>query len=298
VHSEYKTIGVVGATGALGHLIVKEFLKHKEFKVKVLVRSIPTAGEKKTWIEEHKAHGATVHQVNFHDMNDLKKALEGVHVLISALNGPALMDEQMKLVEAAKSAKVKRFIPSEFGIDSSLNHPEPFAQAKMTVQKAVKNSGMEYTFFYNGLFMDNTFLPWFGFDLHKHTIKIMGEGKSLASFMHRCDVAKYVVESVLHPEKSCNKELRFEAEHCSLTHVVDMLKKMDTFKGKDLKVEHIKKEEVMKKIKEDKYSPHTFPEQLAMIVDEGRAIVKHPMNSEFPAVHPMKMEKYLETLKI
>jgi len=50
------------------------------------------------------------------DGKDWAELLKGVDAVVSAYGGEG-MREQYKLLEAAKKAGVKRFIPSEFGCD-------------------------------------------------------------------------------------------------------------------------------------------------------------------------------------
>jgi len=277
-------------------MIAKEILKNKEFKVKVLSHST-SASDKKSVLDELKSEGSSILKVNYNDLEDLKKALEGVQVVISALSGPAIGKEQANLVNAAKAVNAKRFIPSEYGIDTALSHPEPFVLGKVNIQKAIKESGLEYTFFYTGFFIDYIFQPFFGFDLEKKCVKIVGEGNAPVSFTHRADVAKYIVQSLLHPEKSRNKEVRLASTTVSLNEVVEVLKKKGVLPAQGAKVEYLKKSEVVSKIKAAHYGPETFPEQLQVIVEEGRGQLKNLNNVDYPEVHPITLEKYFESYK-
>lgn len=48
--------------------------------------------------------------VNYHDVEDLRFTLQGVDLVISTISGP----EQINLIDAARRARVRRFVPSEF----------------------------------------------------------------------------------------------------------------------------------------------------------------------------------------
>jgi len=68
---------------------------------------------------------------------------------------------QLKLIEAAKKAGVRRFLPSEFGQDLSelkTTAQDPYFADKVKVQDALRKSGLEYTFVATGFF-DNHALP-------------------------------------------------------------------------------------------------------------------------------------------
>jgi len=65
-------------------------------------------------IEKFKAAGAEILVTD--NGTDLAELLKGVDAVVCAYGGAAL-GEQYKLLEAAKKAGVKRFVPSEFGSD-------------------------------------------------------------------------------------------------------------------------------------------------------------------------------------
>lgn len=64
------------------------------------------------------------------------------------------VDGQLALLAAAKhSGGVKLFIPSEFGLDTEViagKSGTPLLDVKYEILKAVKASGLEYTFIYTG----------------------------------------------------------------------------------------------------------------------------------------------------
>lgn len=293
---EYQVIAVAGAAGGLGQIISKELLQIKEFQVKVLTRSENVSDAKKKVLEELKASGATLVTVNYENEDDLKKSLEGVQVVISTFNGPALGNEQVRLVQAAKAAKVKRFIPSEYGIDGAVHHPEPFALGKAAIRKSIIDSEMEYSFFYTGLFTDTTFFPWFGFDTANNRVQIVGKGETPVSFTHRVDVAKCVVQSLLFPEKTRNAEIRMATNTMSLVDVVTLMKKKGLLSKDTAKIEHLDKEEVVAKIKACQYGVQTFPEQLQVLTEDGRAEIKKPNINEFANINPITIDNYFDSL--
>lgn len=65
-------------------------------------------------------------------------------------------------VVSNSSPGVRRFVPSEYGISATM--PEdaklPLRVAKQSVVRAIKDSGLEYTLFTNGIFLDTEELPW------------------------------------------------------------------------------------------------------------------------------------------
>jgi uncharacterized protein YbjT (DUF2867 family) len=101
-----KNVALIGAGGNLGPSILSEFLK-SDFSVTVLSR------------EESKATFPSGVQVVKTDYSpeSLAKAFKGQDAVISIVGNDGFAD-QTKIIDAAASAGVKRFIPSEFGSDT------------------------------------------------------------------------------------------------------------------------------------------------------------------------------------
>lgn len=88
----------------------------------------------------------------------LVSVLKGQDAVVSAIAGHAILD-QKKIVDAAIAAGVKRFIPSEFGCDTSnpvgLKRVPVFghkAQVREYLQS--KQDQIEWTTIYTGPFLD------------------------------------------------------------------------------------------------------------------------------------------------
>ncbi|KAK9759709.1 hypothetical protein K7432_017011 [Basidiobolus ranarum] len=106
--SSFKVIAVAGGNGSFGSLIVQALLAHGTFQVKILSRRA----------QDKQEPNAEVAVVDYANHDSLVQALKGVDVVISVLNDYAVIEPQLALVEAAKQAGVKRFVPSEFATDS------------------------------------------------------------------------------------------------------------------------------------------------------------------------------------
>lgn len=139
----------------------------------------------------------------------MKKILQdyNVEVVISAL---ALFTEesaraQMGLINAAiGSGTVKRFIPSEYGINYS--HPglvdfHPQAQWWLDAADVLRTSHLDFTRIIFGWLLDHYGLPHckshmkpfnFALDFQNRRAALPGNGNFPVTFLHSVDVAKYV----------------------------------------------------------------------------------------------------------
>jgi nucleoside-diphosphate-sugar epimerase len=109
-----RVILVAGATGNLGERIVKALLR-KEAEVRILVR--PTSDTEK--INSLQKLGAKVYRVNMTNVQEMAEVCKGVDCVVSALSGleDVIVDAQKVLLDAAVTASVRRFIPSDFSLD-------------------------------------------------------------------------------------------------------------------------------------------------------------------------------------
>jgi len=105
---------VAGATGSLGGRIAGA-LRERGACVVALARPA-TAPER---LEPLRALGATVAPVDLGDASGLARAVSGAECVVSALNGlrDVVVDAQTALLDAAVTAGVPRFIPSDYSID-------------------------------------------------------------------------------------------------------------------------------------------------------------------------------------
>lgn len=142
----------------------------------------------------------------------MQRALEGQHVLISAL-GKGALALQPRLIEAAVAAGVKRILPSEFG--SNLQNPKvrefptygPKVQIEELLERHSVNLGVSYTFIYN-----NTLLDWAISSQGRmllnpvdRSMTIYDGGNKLFSTASMATVGKAVVGVLDHYEATANR---------------------------------------------------------------------------------------------
>ncbi|KAI4327992.1 hypothetical protein L6164_020392 [Bauhinia variegata] len=210
---------IVGGTGYIGRRLVKASLAqgHETY---VLQR--PDLGfqiEKLQMLLSFKKQGAHLIQASFSDHQSLVDAVKQVDVIISAVSGVHIRTHsillQLKLVEAIKeSGNVKRFLPSEFGLDPArMGHAlEPGRVTfddKMAVRKAIEEANIPYTYISANLFAGyfagslsqmNSFVP------PRDKVHLFGDGNLKAVFMDEDDVATYTIKAIDDP-RTLNKTL-------------------------------------------------------------------------------------------
>ncbi|RPB22282.1 NAD(P)-binding protein [Terfezia boudieri ATCC MYA-4762] len=97
--------------------------------------------------------------IDYSKRETLVIALQGVHTVISvafAFDPASFVSSQITLLQAAKEAGVKRFAPSDWAYAEAANDFIGVYHPKAEIWEAVKESGLQYTAFRPGLFLNFT----------------------------------------------------------------------------------------------------------------------------------------------
>ncbi|KAL7164718.1 hypothetical protein ACSBR2_040592 [Camellia fascicularis] len=147
---------VVGGTGYIGSKIVRESLAQGHTTFVLQRPDMDMDVNKLQMLLSFKASGAQLVEGSFSDHQSLVDALKLVDVVICATSGLHFPTHtillQLKLVEAIKEAgNIKRFLPSEFGMDPSrMEHAKEPGNVtfvdKMRVRKAIEEAQIPYTY--------------------------------------------------------------------------------------------------------------------------------------------------------
>ncbi|PNP56223.1 hypothetical protein THARTR1_03748 [Trichoderma harzianum] len=105
--SEIKNVIVIGAGGRLNPVVISSLLEHG-FSVSALVRASSTAKPPPK---------VKLFRTDY-SRASLVSAFKGQHAVVNTITMPDF-EEQKNIIDAAVEAGVKRFIPAEFGIDTS-----------------------------------------------------------------------------------------------------------------------------------------------------------------------------------
>jgi uncharacterized protein YbjT (DUF2867 family) len=215
---------VVGATGHLGQEIVRA-LRGQGHDVHALVRPATRAdpGKMKTLA----AAGATIHEGDLRDPGSLVQACRAVDNVVCAIGSFQIGDEG-GLVEAVREAGVKRFIPSDFGLDPRAAGPGASAlfDAKAAVHRSVQEAGIPYTFVHtNGFFSYWVFslgdLTRLGGQLPPEEVNVYGDGDVKGSFASVPDIAAVTVRALHDPEME-DQEVRITANEATQRELIDL----------------------------------------------------------------------------
>lgn len=207
------TVAIVG-TGNLGRQILKSLLPENG-KPKHTVIALSRTPQ--PWIS---ARGGEVKIVDYDSPASLSSALQGVDTLISTISTqhPSQVHVyetvQLALLEAAKTAGVRRFAPSEWTTTLATTRNVELYAPKLRVWEAVEASGLEYTAFLPGVFMnymahgaphprvqqdcfDGLADAFFvGVDFPSRSILIPGTGEERIAFTTTQDIGRFVAAAV------------------------------------------------------------------------------------------------------
>lgn len=219
-------VAVAGGTGGAGLHIVEAIVATGKHEVVVLSR--------KSESPQVEGLGARLITVSYSDPESLLAVLDGVHTVIVTINGfdeDATIKPQLALIDAAVKAGVKRFAPSEFLTRSRPNDPIQLFALQCPVEDAVAKSGLEYTFFKNGIFMNylSSGTPGTGyllkpykflFDIENCKAGLPGDGSQHVVYTRIEDVAMFVAESLDLPNWPEVSQMR--GEHMTLNEILQL----------------------------------------------------------------------------
>jgi hypothetical protein len=188
---------VAGATGDLGTRIIKSLLK-KNASVVALVRK-GTDPEK---LDQLTKPGIGIIQADYTDVQELAKACAGVSCVVSALQGlrDVIVDAQTSLLNAAVSAGVPRFIPSDFSTDFTKLVPGDNRNfdLRREFQKILEQAPISGTSIFNGAFANILTYNIPVLDFKNKTVGYWGENPDWKlDFTTMDDTASFTAEAAI-----------------------------------------------------------------------------------------------------
>ncbi|PPR98222.1 hypothetical protein GOBAR_AA22443 [Gossypium barbadense] len=192
---------------------------------------------------------------DMYDHESLVKAIKQVDVVISVV-GQMQLSGQVKIIAAIKEAgNVKRFFPSEFGMDVDKNNAVEPAKStfaiKAQIRRAVEAEGIPYTYVpancFAGYFLPTLSQPG-ATSPPRDKVVILGDGNPKAVFNHEADIGTYTIKAVDDP-RTANKTLfiRPPKNTYSFNELIALWEKLI---GKTLEKTYVPEDQLLKQIQE------------------------------------------------
>ncbi|PGH27345.1 hypothetical protein AJ80_01057 [Polytolypa hystricis UAMH7299] len=221
--SPIKNVIVVGPGGNLGPGVINALVQSPHgYNVSALSRQESSY---------QPPEGVSLRKTDYtHD--SLVEALKGQDAIVSAISK---FPEQTKLIDAAVAAGVKRFIPSEFGSDSS--HPlarerVPAYQAKQAIRDYLqsKQDQIEFTAFITGPFFELCLQSgFFGANLQTGNATVDPKYKHTRFSVSNLPLICQAIAQALSPAlaaKTANQILYVRSGTISLEYILSVLRKV------------------------------------------------------------------------
>jgi nucleoside-diphosphate-sugar epimerase len=298
-----QTVLIAGATGNMGSKIATALAQKEGVKLRALVRSQTGRDERQQQQLAHlQALGIELVEGDLNDFASLERACSGVDTVLSAVNANGNPDVeltgQLNLLNAAKTAEVSRFMPSDYSADYTKlqlgdHHNYDF---RIQVAQAVKQSGLNYTFIMSGAFMEVFFAPFFGvFDFQNGTVEQWGDGNTPLDLTTMDDAAKYTAEAVV-DSSAINTAFQFAGDVITMNDIVATYQNV-TYQS--LNVQHKGSIAGLKtQIEALKNDPNPWSYirlQYLWIMESGIVKLEHLVNDRYPNIHPTSVEAFFRT---
>ncbi|WP_257666367.1 SDR family oxidoreductase [Parapedobacter tibetensis] len=177
-------IAITGASGNLGQLTLSHLTKKMDPNRVVAVVRDPKK------LTSYRDSGIAIRQADYDDPESLVRAFSGVEKLLqisASATGALGQQHELNVVKAAKAAGVEKIIYTST-LTPSPNAVFGAGRICSTTEQAIKDSGLDYTFFRNSMYQET--IPMFiGSAVQDGQIYYpSGEGK--VSFAARTDMAE------------------------------------------------------------------------------------------------------------
>ncbi len=210
---------LVGPTGNLGPHLAKALIQDGH-DVTAVLRPASFVNKEKT--APLRLLGIKIVEGDMDDPSSLRDACQGKDIIVSAVGGDHL-GQQVALAAIAKEAGVKRFVPSEFGVDpiSTGSGICDLFDYKASVQEQIKETGIPTTMIYSNAFMEfwATGLGQLGPTAPPSTVQFYGDGTKRVYMTSLPDIGKFTSAIVSDPRTE-NQEVKIENETTSQSEMI------------------------------------------------------------------------------
>ncbi|GIJ83789.1 hypothetical protein Asppvi_002619 [Aspergillus pseudoviridinutans] len=262
-------VAIAGATGNLGPAVLNALLS-AGFEVTVLTRAESDRSK-------NNFGQARVVPVDYSSLYSLTAALKGQDVVVNTL-GAISRDVHLKLIDAAVAAQVQRFIPSEFGSDTTnaIAAKLPVYQDKVAIQKYLREKAAEsagtfsYTLLITGPFLDWGLAVEFLLNWRAPEVELYDGGERKFSVTTLAGVGKGIVGIINNLEATRNRKVYIREADVSQSELLKLA-------GKQLPTKSISTAELEKEGYAELAKPNPNPRVFA------RTIFGEGSGSLFPA---------------
>ncbi|KAJ4400757.1 hypothetical protein N0V85_005679 [Neurospora sp. IMI 360204] len=245
--STINTVAVLGGTGNLGTHIVRALLVGG-FTVTILTRPGSTSPR-----PSFSPYTVPFTEVDYSSPSSLRDALQGQDAVVSVL-ATTVVQEQKKIIDAAIEAGVKRFVPSEFGVNTRKAGIERTRIGELLAGKrgvvdyliSKAGEGLSWTGLSTGLFFDPVHVlsnGLGGIDVKNGKATIIDSGNEPWPASLRSHVGRAVSEILRHPDLTKNQYLSTASFNVSQNQLVKIVEELT---GKKLEVTHVSSKDIFK----------------------------------------------------
>ncbi|KAK1245862.1 hypothetical protein MKX07_004931 [Trichoderma sp. CBMAI-0711] len=289
------TVAIAGGGSALASNIIAAILATKKHTLVILTRSPRPDLE---------AQGAIVKPVDYASHAQLVQALQGVDTVYSCIwaYGPAIQTAQLALLDAAKEAQVRRFVPSEWSVPAY--DAVAYYKPKKAVWEAVKKSGLEHTRFITGIWMNVWGVgaphdekgaragyagPAFLADIKAGSITIPGDGTGKISTTHMVDVGRYAAAALDFDKWEPDSVV--VGDEFTVNELAD---KIEGVTGKTLTRDYISLEAINAVLAGGPDPGTQMIHEFFKSIAEGGHKLTPNVNQRVPEIEPIKVEEFLK----
>jgi uncharacterized protein YbjT (DUF2867 family) len=211
---------VAGATGRLGFEIAKQLSRQAGLQVNALIRP-GTTFAKQAKLNALRQHNVNLIGGDLHDRASLDRACQNIEIVVSAVNGDAhlLIDGQTHLIQAAVANGVRRFIPSDYGLDYRQldwgdHHHHDCRKIILALLQGCQPQ-MAHTLILSGIWMETLCRPDGICFNTPGQFQYWGDGDTAFDVTSLYDVAAYTAAAVL-DEGLANQALAIAADRLTL----------------------------------------------------------------------------------
>ncbi|RDW63269.1 hypothetical protein BP6252_10814 [Coleophoma cylindrospora] len=272
-----KKVAIAGATGKLGSAIITELLRSGLFDITVLTRDPSTH----TFPD-----GLQVVKVDYGNVESLVTPLHGQDALVSAVPTGAILEQRL-LIDAAVTAGVKRFIPSEFGCDlkNAKARALPVFTSKVNIEDYLRELAekgvISYTLIYNGPFLDMGLEYSMFLNFKDRKAEIYDGGDQEFSCIRLATAGKIVRRVLTHPRETADRAVWVKEIDISQNKLLQLAQSLTP--GEKWEVTYVDTAELEKQcleqIRDNQDGPQTMLNLLKC------AVFGHGYGSKFEHVH-------------